>query len=172
MQIKLQVQWEIKSVTNVFELIEKYTSSPPVQLESLIRDLGIELDKKSELPDGIAGQLERLPSGGYKISINKNDFYFRQRFTMAHELGHFVLHRSLIGNGIVDNALYRSVASGNMNNTLIHLAHEVEANKFAASLIMPYEQVSADYDEIKDIKEVAKKWQVSPQALKIRLNLK
>lgn len=154
-------------MTTLFETIETHTSqSVPVNLESLIRELGIELDKKADLPADIAGQIELLPDGRYKISVNKADHYFRQRFTMAHELGHFVFHKDLIGSGITDNRLYRST------NPKITEKHEVEANRFAASLLMPYRHVLRDYEEMeRDIEKLATKWKVSPKAMKIRLGI-
>ena len=46
---------------------------------------------------------------GYAIFVNKGDRYkTRQRFTIAHKIAHFILHREAIGDGIVDDALYRS----------------------------------------------------------------
>lgn len=139
----------------------------PVNLEELIRSLGIELDKKAKLDEGIAGKIERLESGRFKISINKNDHYFRQRFTMAHELGHFLLHEDLMGDGIEDTTLYRSP-----KNSAVTVTHEIEANRFAASILMPLRHVKSDYEEKgRDVKAVAKKWLVSPKAMSIRLGL-
>jgi len=73
-----------------------------VNIEAIIRDPGIELDKKADLDGEIAGQLERT-AAGYRIAVNKSDHYFRKPFTMAHELGHFMLHGHLIGEGRDDN---------------------------------------------------------------------
>lgn len=153
-------------MNSVFETIEKYTSqATPVNLEPLIRELGIELDKKADLPGDIAGQIERLPNGSFKISVNTDDHYFRQRFTMAHELAHFIFHKDLIGDGITDNRLYRST------NPQITEAHEVEANKFAASLLMPLRHIMRDYEEMGDVAKVANKWKVSPKAMRIKLGI-
>jgi len=52
---------------------------------------------------------------------------------MEHELGHFVLYRSLIGEGIDDDIKYRSTAAGDFYNTAIDEVHEQQANSFAAS---------------------------------------
>lgn len=156
-------------MTNLFDLIDQYTAEPvPIQIEHLIEDLGIELDKKADLPDDIAGEISCLGNNKYKISVNKNDHYFRKRFTMAHELAHFLFHRSLLGDGVIkDSRLYRST------NPVITPHHEVQANKFAAELLMPLKHVRKDYKEMnKDIQKVAAKWQVSPQAMEIRLGLK
>ncbi|MDX2085494.1 MAG: ImmA/IrrE family metallo-endopeptidase [Candidatus Melainabacteria bacterium] len=162
---------------NLIDLIKEYTSEPvPVQIEYLIRDLGIELNKKAELDPDIAGQIE-LENGRYKISINRNDHYFRQRFTMAHELGHYIFHRELLDSGcIVDNRLYRNTNSSAQVTEL----HESEANHFAANLLMPLHHIKKDFEEAlseslpeeKALARVAAKWQVSPAAMRIQLGLR
>ncbi|WP_303675111.1 ImmA/IrrE family metallo-endopeptidase [Vampirovibrio chlorellavorus] len=152
--------------------ISKFISECPVNIEALIRELGLELDPKAKLDEAIAGQIQKLEDGRYKISVNKDDHYFRRRFTMAHELGHYLYHQHLIGNGVDDDKMYRSTSAGDFYNTLIEQRHETEANKFAASVLMPKHLVlKSYYDNKKDINVVAKLWQVSPTALKIRLDL-
>jgi Zn-dependent peptidase ImmA (M78 family) len=133
--------------------------------------MGLTLDKNADLDEQIAGQIQRLEDGTYKISVNKNDHSFRKRFTMAHELGHFIYHKGLIGSGIDDDRLYRSTSVGNFYNDSIKQQHEVEANKFAAAILMPKPKIQQDYDNHKDLNLVAAMWQVSPQALRIRLGL-
>ena len=89
---------------DALSIIQSYLTEAPVNIEGIIRSLGVELDKKAELDDDISGQIEKLPDGSYKISVNKNDHYFRQRFTMAHELGHFK-HRHVIKRIVVSFAM-------------------------------------------------------------------
>ena len=45
---------------------------------------------------------------GYRIVVNSGHNRVRRRFTAAHELGHYVYHRDLIGDGIYDDAAYRT----------------------------------------------------------------
>ena len=106
-----------------------------------------------------------------KISVSNKDSYERKRFTAAHELGHFIYHRSLIGDGLDDNIAYRSTNFGNFYNTNIKKHHETQANKFAAALLMPEDEVFDDYSKLGNIEEVAKKWKVSSLAMKIRLGV-
>ncbi len=95
------------------DLIEEHSRKPPVNVEAIIIGLGVELDKKAELKNGISGEIALLPGERYRISANKADHYFRQRFTLAHELGHYLYHRHLIGDGVDDDKLYRSTEIGN-----------------------------------------------------------
>ena len=152
---------------NLIDLINKYAEIPaPISIESLIRELDIVLDKKADLADNIAGQIEKLPDGRYRISVNRKDHYFRQRFTMAHELGHFIYHRDLIGDGISDDRMYRST------NLQISESEETVANRFAANLLMPYKHIQKDFQELNgDVEKLAARWQVSPKAMKIRLEI-
>ena len=91
----------------------------PVNIEAIIRSLGLSVARDSELPENISGQIHRTKDGGYELSSKFGEHYFRQRFSLAHELGHYVLHRSLIGEGVDDDKLYRSTAEGNFYNTSI-----------------------------------------------------
>ena len=63
-----------------FRDIVRQHIGPPVNIENIIRGLGIQLDKKAELDSEISGQLERLGPDSYRISANKTDHYLRQRF--------------------------------------------------------------------------------------------
>lgn len=156
---------------DTLSILQSYLQKAPVDIEGLIRELGIELDKKADLDEGIAGQIERLEDGRYKISVNKKDHYYRQRFTMAHELGHYFFHRSLIGDGIDDNKAYRSTSEGRFYNVNIKPAHETLANQFAASILMPEPLVCEIYKELNgDIAEIAKRFQASKKAMLIRVD--
>lgn len=160
---------------NVVDKITDILSSAPVKVEELIRIFNIELEKNAELHKNILGEIRKL-DGHYKISIQKNDHYFRKRFTMAHELAHFFLHRDKIGEGVDDNVAYRSTEDGNFYNRMITPKEETEANQLAASLLMPEHllipyingQNSKELDTLAN--ELSNKFQVSPAAMKIRLN--
>ena len=152
-----------------FRDIVRQHIGPPVNIEAIIRGVGIQLDKKAELDTEISGQLERLGPGSYRISANKDDHYLRQRFTMAHELGHYMLHAHLIGDGVDDTTAYRSVQKGNFYNPNITPVEETEANKFAAELLMPKSLLAVESTVGQNLSALAKLFQVSPRAMEIRL---
>lgn len=106
--------------------IEAFQNSPLVQLPALAKALGVTV-KAATLAPGISGEI-RPAEGGFVIRINRHDPAKRQRFTVAHELAHFLLHRDAIGDGIEDNVLYRSALSDR---------REQEANRLAADILMP-----------------------------------
>lgn len=150
--------------------IIRANEGPPVNVEAIIRSLGIELDKRAELDPEVSGLIEQLPSGKYRIAVNKADHYYRQRFTMAHELAHYLFHMHLLGDGVDDNRAYRSTGSGGHYNRNITQREESEANRFAASILMPSDLVARLRSEGLSHDELAKRFQVSSQAMAIRLN--
>ncbi len=81
----------------------------------------------------LAGFVFATACGGY-VFVNQDDFLPRRRFTAAHELGHFVLHRTQMGG---------QWTIGDTDTTVIEVAAdevaemERQANRFAAELLMP-----------------------------------
>lgn len=151
------------------QILDKYRKETPVRLGAIARELGIEVFK-SPLKPNISGLIEpsNTAPSGFRIKINRHESPERQRFTLAHEIGHFILHRYDIGGGIIDNVLYRSNLSSRK---------EMEANRFAANLIMPMENLRAEIGQIGNqitdeaIVALAKKFRVSQQAMSIRLGV-
>src|ERR1044072_6020383 len=90
-------------------IIEEHQKTYPVKLSALAHALGVPV-KASTLAPGISGEIRPDPDrpGGFLIRVNRHDPPNRQRFTVAHELGHFLLHKEQIGSGIADDVLYRS----------------------------------------------------------------
>lgn len=127
----------------------------PKQLIDNIDDLQV---VSENLPDNISGRINYdFNKNSYIITVNENHHPNRQRFTIAHELGHYVL-----GHGSKEDVLYRNGDSD---------PDEVEANAFAAEILMPkgvirhliFEQ------DITDIRILAKKLWVSDDAMYYRL---
>jgi Zn-dependent peptidase ImmA (M78 family) len=156
--------------TSRFRQIVESNLGPPTNVEAIIRALGVELDKRAPLDQGIAGELIHFGDGDYKITANADDHYYRQRFTLAHELGHYMLHSHLIGDGVDDNKAYRSTAEGKFFNKRIGRTEESQANQFAARLLMPKSKVVELAVSGTDIRTLANTFQVSPAAMRIRLD--
>lgn len=155
-----------------YSTINRFAAIAPVDVKGLIEALGIQY-QKAFLNDNISGMLERMSNGRFKITVNATHKETRQRFTAAHELGHYINHRNLIGDGIDDNKAYRSTAEGMYHNKDIGPLEETEANKFAAIVLMPGPMVKQEYQANQNTDELARKFGVSERALKWRLvNLK
>lgn len=94
----------------------------------------------------------------------------RQRFTIAHELGHLALHRHLVGIGLDDRSM-RITKPGFYDNDLITNIEETEANQFAVAILMPkYPVLKTALRLDKDISKLSEYFQVSEDAMKIRLS--
>lgn len=150
-----------------YELRERY-AGPPVNVEAIIRGMGLELEKSS-LGDQLSGIL-RKDGDSYKVIVNKDHHYYRQRFTMAHELAHYVLHQDLLDKGINDDRAYRSVSYRDYMNKLIGPKQETEANRLAALILTPEASIRGLFADGKtNPDELSRIFQVSKQAMEIRL---
>jgi predicted transcriptional regulator len=149
------------------QLLTGFQQKAPVNLRGLAEHLGISVWEMPNLPETISGKIFRDTAhggaSGYSIGVNAREGYTRKRFTLAHEIAHFLLHKSLIGDGIQDDALYRSELSG---------PQEVEANRLAADILMPYHLIrSMQTQGVRDVNALAQKLEVSVVAMKIRLGI-
>src|SRR5215204_5083184 len=109
----------------------------PVPIEKLVKKLPIEL-KYGDLGD-VSGLLVR-DSASCTIGVNKNHPKVRQRFTIAHEFGHYLLHAGISSHLDRDYRInFRSAESSQATNI-----EEIEANFFAASILMPKLFLDAD----------------------------
>lgn len=104
--------------------------------------------------------------GKTMIYVNANDPPNRRRFTLAHELGHAVLHFRESPNGkFVDtDAEFLFRASGQFAAG----EEDIEANQFAAAVLMDEGLVKERCGQ-KTAEELAREFSVSAEALRIRL---
>ncbi len=135
----------------------------PVNLDKIADSLGLSVEKSLGIDGDIdtSGKLS-VVNGQAIATINKADTQARQRFTLAHEIGHFVL-----GHGSQTDkteTLYRNTQG---YQPLV----EQEANAFAAELIMP--EIAIDFcireQGIRTIDGLADKFGVSQIAMEYRL---
>ena len=151
------------------QIIAQNWTSPPVPVGAIANALGLEV-KLTLLPPSISGEIRpsaTAPSG-FRININRHETKERQRFTIAHEIGHYLLHRDKIGEGVADSVMYRSGLSN---------AIEAEANRVAAELLMPRHLMAPLLEPYGNLPSetaasaLAEKMGVSLPAMKIRLGL-
>lgn len=153
----------------LLEHLRRFQHQAPVRVEEVIRSFDVGLDMNALLHPDIVGQIERSPDG-YLISVQANDHPNRKRFTAAHELGHYLYHRDLLEDGVDDDKMYRSKNIGRFYNRNIRQHHETEANKFASWLIMPQALVRSWHNRLHgELKPLARQFEVSPAAMRIRL---
>lgn len=145
-------------------LIKQHQLHFPIAVGAIAKALGITV-KRSTLAAGISGEIKE-EDGNVVIRVNRHDVKERQRFTLAHEIAHFLLHRDRIGDGITDDILYRSKLSDFM---------EVQANRLAADILMPGHLIQPKLKEFAELRDeekyekLADMAEVSTTAIKIRL---
>lgn len=146
-------------------VIQKHQALAPVQTVALADDLGLKVWHVPNWPDNLSGKIVKSADqggpAGYAIYVNKGHHINRRRFTTAHEIAHFILHRQFIGDGIVDDGLYRSRLSNSM---------EAQANKLAADILMPRHLLNQQIaNGVTSVKQLADIFQVSESAMSIRV---
>jgi Zn-dependent peptidase ImmA (M78 family) len=152
------------------DLLEKAgINRAPVQVEKLAEIVGARVEY--EAYDGeLSGMLLRRGKEAV-IGVNLRHSPTRQRFSIAHEIGHMLLHKT----ETFHLAERHQVKFRDLRSATGQDSDEIEANQFAAELLMPEEFLARDIVEyFGDDPEIAvaglaKKYQVSEQAMAIRL---
>jgi len=150
---------ELEILDNVF----------PVPVGKICTLLGIR-DDFVAMDSNISGKIYK-DAKGYNIVANKFHSPSRRRFTYAHELGHYCIHRSIIDScgGILERS-YKQYDKSEMER-------EQEANNFAAELLMPeiyfldkYKELTSKYQKTKEILDnLSRFFLVSEEAIYRRL---
>jgi Zn-dependent peptidase ImmA (M78 family) len=130
----------------------------PLDVKTIAEKLNIEVCFE-ELPEDISGILKKDENNKWKIKVNANHHPNRQRYTIAHELGHYCLHRyqeSFFEDQIFFRGLERTRT-------------EMEANSFASEILIPEKQFQKFLqDNINDVDKLATKFGVATLTLRIR----
>jgi len=142
--------------------------NPTTQTVELAEKLGLKVYRTQFSDARVSGKIEKNEEyggeSGYAIYVNADHSRNRRRFTIAHEIAHFIRHEENIGDGVVEDALYRSTA---FNSRM-----EIEANKLAADILMPWTLLNLMLqDGMTEIKALAKRFEVSEQAMAFRLGV-
>jgi Zn-dependent peptidase ImmA (M78 family) len=154
-------------------LLQLCIKSLPTPVEKIAKALGAQV-RFAPLDIELSGMIYIKDSVPI-IGVNSLHHPNRQRFTIAHELGHLDLHREMITSSVhVDKnfpALMRDSNSATGTEQI-----EIQANQFAAELLMPHsliEQAMAgkqfDIEDDGPMEELAKTFRVSRQALEYRI---
>ncbi len=138
--------------------------TPIENIEEIVRDLHGRVERKPSLSEAVEGKIYRLNSG-FVIEVPENKNEYREKFTIAHELGHLFLHMGYL----IDNEIW------NQNKDNVYFRKEIgemeyQAHEFAAALLMPrkifFEVMNNNYEGngIYNIDNVAKYFKVSVEA--------
>jgi len=133
----------------------------PVDPVQIARSLGIDV-RTAHMKEDFSGALEKGPGDDPVIYLNERDSQNRQRFSCAHELGHYYL-RTLEGQvsySFVDRR-ERMARTGTDPD-------EIYANQFGAALIMPADAVKRLSRRFNPV-QLAYRFRVSEEAMRFRL---
>ena len=150
-------------------LEETYTGGPPVPVEEIAAARGAQLTYDAF--DGDVSGLLYRDKDRVVIGVNSTHAPTRQRFTIAHELGHLLIHK---GQPVfVDRLVRMNLRDGSSSD------EEVDANAFAASLLMPrdliLQAINGVFERTPRIgpgdlaDELSGTFRVSPEAMRYRL---
>lgn len=148
-------------------------SSAPVRIEKILKSkniilqyapLGPELSGMAYIKDGIG-----------IIGVNALHHPNRQRFSIAHELGHHILHSSTLRAGVHVDKEFRVLLRDTVTSLGIDPL-EIEANAFASEILMPQRFLAdalsvagLDIEDEEGVNALAKKFRVSASAIRVRL---
>jgi Zn-dependent peptidase ImmA (M78 family) len=154
---------------NVKELLKQSAvKKPPVPVERIAQHLGLDV-RYAPFEGDLSGALIRTKEETY-IGVNSFHHSNRQRFTIAHEIAHYLLHKGLRVH--IDKEFWVNYRDEELSKAVKW--QEIEANKYAAELLMPTDFVVRDINKLKRLDKqamqiLAKRYKVSPQAMQITL---
>ena len=133
------------------------------------RALGVQVFN-TEFTDAAVSGVFREHEGAFEIHVDRTSPQRRARFTAAHELGHYVLHRDDVAS-VVDSDLnmYRRGPSSESGGGE-ERRREYQANMFAVEFLMPADKVREAYGVTNDLSRLVRIFDVSEEAMGYRLN--
>lgn len=147
--------------------LQPFRERLPVDVQGAAEAFGLKVFS-ANLPERISGVLLKEEShgtpSGFIILVDETEPSERQRFTAAHELGHYLLHRNSVGEKIEENFFLH--AEG------LTSTQEDEANEFARELLMPMKLVvEAIQNGANTLEALAEKFGVTVVAIGNRLDV-
>ncbi len=151
---------DLATASEVLELAKsRGIETSPLDVSALTKSLGIKM-LLEPMEGEESGSLKKdKRTGQWIMTVNSLHHFNRQRFTIAHELGHFIKH-SMQSDNFEDASFFRNGESNRL---------EFEANTFAAELLMPAEDYHAFVERVsRKVDDIALHFQVSSMAVRIR----
>ncbi len=119
----------------------------PIDIEAVLKLYGIEV--LYENMNDISGYIEKRGDRWF-VGVNAFNSKKRQRFTMAHELGHLCLHAEKMHGDRVEETIYFRT---NLTNRM-----EKEANEFASNILIPkdslYLHINKGTNKLTDLADI------------------
>lgn len=144
-------------------LKESRIEAPPVDLVAILRKHGIEYEEVKDFPDTVDAL---IIEDGAKVyaAVNSRHHLHRRRFSLAHELGHYFLHK----DGKFEEPITIDSPPSEDDEPGSKDPAEIEADLFAGELLVPLEMLKLYVK--KDIPELSKIFLVSEQVVSIAIS--
>lgn len=156
------------------DIINKYEGQIPVPVISIAKDLGLEIYETKDFEEWQSGSIKQ-ENGKFIIYLNSDQSVSRKRFTIAHEIAHFLKHKQYLEDkGEIVEDSKQPVDKPTLNrNSKTKTADsqrylEAEANQLAAELLMPEDEFKSAWKESNDVEDLGIKFGVSSAAITIR----
>ncbi len=167
---------EIKN--EVDKLIENCFDNYIFDVKKACNKLGIKLLEAEFTDTSISGIISKdKEDNKYSIYVNKDHSIPRKRFTICHELGHFISYKQNSfsresfekNNGFKDQSSIIHYRSESHNKNYCQI--EAEANEIAADLLMPKDLIERyiKYNPNSTIENISDSFYVSTAAMSVRL---
>ena len=165
-----------KRIENIAQVIleQSNINNFPIDIEKIVKSYGIEVITDN-LGDDVSGLLA-IESDKIIIGVDKsqNGSSKRKRFTIAHEFGHFILHKN--HQSIFIDSNFRVMFRDTISTKGVDI-NEIQANAFAAAILMPkhllidrIKFLNLDLSDDSSIKKIADEFGVSMTAMSYRIS--
>ena len=152
------------------EVLKKHgLHSIPVDPVVLANREGIVVNNAKFSDDNLVGIIAKR-GNNVTLLVNQSDPPFRKRFTIAHELGHHFLHLLSDGDFVDGDADLFRLPPESAEEETAKRRQEIQANMFAAALLMPEEAMREEWRRLRSIEQMARLFNVSEQAMGFRVD--
>ena len=141
----------------------------PVDPVVLANRLGMKVFNAKFSDDNLVGMIAKR-GDTLTLLVNQADPPYRKRFTIAHELGHHFLHLMSDGEFVDGEANLFRMPQEDAKELTPDRRQEIQANMFAAALLMPEEHIRSEWPRLRSIDEMAQLFNVSESAMGIRID--
>lgn len=141
----------------------------PIDPVQLANTMGVRVNNAKFSSDSLAAMISKQ-GNSTRILVEQSDPPYRKRFSIAHELGHHFLHLHEDGEIVDRRADMFREKEPNVSSWNDKRGREVQANWFAAALLMPAELVTEEWGRNPSVRHLARLFNVSEEAMGYRLD--
>ncbi|QDW99048.1 ImmA/IrrE family metallo-endopeptidase [Staphylococcus agnetis] len=125
------------------------------------------------VPSSISGYSIVNKNGSPEIVINANESLVRQRFTMAHEFGHIIMHWDWLDNQDkgLDKDKYEILFRKSLNKNINSSLKEIQANEFASELLLPHKLLKGIIGDVEELKKDPIAFEEIKQRISVAFNV-